>query len=417
VTGRADAAAIDASDPLRPFRDRFLIGDPDLVYLNGNSLGRPLASTEARLVAAIRNEWATELVRGWERWIDIAVEVGDRIAANIVGANPGEVLVADSVTVNLHKLATAAVDASPGRRVIVTDRDNFPTDRYVLEGIAGRAGATIRWVETDPVEGPDVDRIAAALDADVALVCLSHVSFKSGAVADVEDITDAAHRAGARMLWDLSHSAGALPIDLDASGADLAVGCTYKYLNGGPGAPAFLYVRADQQSQLKSSIWGWFGQRDQFAMGPTYEPAETIMRFAAGTTPVLGVLAVDEGVRMIAEAGIAALREKSIALTSLLVELADEWLAPLGFEVRSPRNPGRRGGHVALTHPDAAAISVVLRQHGVVADFRPPDSIRLAPTPLDTRFVDVWDGLDRLRALVEGGEHHRSVPAAAPRVT
>jgi kynureninase len=255
-------------------------------------------------------------------------------------------------------------------------------------------------VRSDPIEGPSADVISAALDDDVALLSLSHVAYRSGALADLPAITQLAHDAGALTLWDLSHSVGSVPVGLGTSGADLAVGCTYKYVNGGPGAPAFTYVRTELQHELRQPIWGWFGQRDQFAMGHGYDPADGISRWLSGTPSILGLVAVDEGVQLLADAGIDRLRAKGMALTTYLIELADEWLAPFGFSVASPRDPARRGSHVSLSHPDAEPITAALIADGVVPDFRAPDRLRLGPAPLSTRFTDVWDALDRVRSVV-----------------
>ena len=340
----------------------------------------------------------------WLDWIDLPLEVGDALAP-VVGAQAGEVLVADSTTVNLYKLAHAALDVRKG--AIVARAGDFPTDRYVLQGLAVARGRDLRLV----------DDVAAALAPPVALLCLSHVDYRTGALEDVPAMTAAAHRAGALALWDLSHSAGAVPVELTASGADLAVGCTYKYLNAGPGSPAYLWVRSELLPTLRSPIWGWFGQRDQFAMGPEYDPVDGIGRFLAGTPPVLGLAAVEEGAALIAEAGIQRLRDKSVALTSLVVALHDAWLAPLGFELGTPRDPDRRGAHVSLRHPDAWRICRALIEHAdVVPDFRRPDSIRYGLPPIYTRFVDAWDAVDRLRRLVEGGVHLQ-VEAGTARVT
>jgi kynureninase len=392
---RAGAEALDAADPLAAFRERFVLesdGD-DRIYLDGNSLGRLPQATATR-IAALVEEWGERLVGAWPDWIELPVRVGDQLAQGVLGARPGEVLVCDSTTVNLYKLAHAALTARPQRRAIVADPDDFPTDRYVLEGVAASRGLELRWLSEPELED------------DVALVVLSHVSYRSGALADVAAITAAAHEAGALVLWDLSHSAGAVPIELDAWDVDLAVGCTYKYLNAGPGSPAFLYVRSTLQPELRSPIQGWFGQRDQFRMGPRYEPAEGIERFHAGTPPVLGLAAVEVGTSLVAEAGPRRLREKSIALTGLLIELHDARLAPLGFDLGTPRDPERRGSHVSLRHPDAWRITRALieRAH-VVPDFRGPDSVRLGVPPLYTRFVDVWDAVERLVRLVEAGGH------------
>jgi kynureninase len=317
----------------------------------------------------------------------------------LLGAAPGQVVVADSTSVNLFKLGWAACEARTGRSRIVTDAGNFPTDRYVLEGIAHARGLTLDLVA-------DVVAAEAAIDDQTALVSLSHVDYRSAAIADVAALTAAAHDAGALVLWDLAHSAGAVPVTLDAWDVDLAVGCTYKYLNAGPGAPAFLYVRADLQGELRQPIWGWFGQREQFAMGAGYDPLPGVERFQVGTPSIPGTVLVDEGVALLAEAGIDRIRTKSVALTSLLVDLVDAWLTPLGFMLSSPRDPARRGSHVSIAHPDGYRICRALIEQGrVVPDFRAPDRIRCGLSPLTTRFVDVWDAMDRLRSLVEAGAH------------
>jgi len=387
-----------------------VVADPDLLYLDGNSLGRLTHRARRRLVETVEGEWGGGLVGSWEQWIDLPRRVGDAIARHLVGAEPGEVVVGDSTTVCLYKAAEAAVAARPEARALVTDDDNFPTDRYVLEGVAARHGLEYREVASDPVDGPDAAAVAGALDG-AALLCLSHVAYRSGALADLAGLTGLAHDHGALALWDLSHSVGAVPVDLAGAGADLAVGCTYKYLNGGPGAPAFSYVRRDRQAELRQPVWGWFGRRDQFAMGSGYDAADGIDAWLSGTPAVLGLVGVEEGVALLAEAGIDRLRAKGMALTSLVVDLADAWLAPLGFTLASPRRPEQRGSHVALAHPDAGRIARALRERaGVVPDFRAPDRIRLGPAPIASRFVDVWDALDRLRRLVERGEHEALGP-------
>ena len=403
LTRLSHAVALDAADPLAELRDRFVVADPEIVYLDGNSLGRLPRATGAALTDVVSREWGEELVRGWQHWVSLPTRVGDRIGVEILGARPGEVIVADSTTVNFYKLADAAVAARPGRRTIVTDRDNFPTDRYVLEGIAKARGRFIRWLDGDPILGPTPTAIASALDDDVALLTLSHVNYRSAAIADMAAITRLAHDAGALALWDLSHSAGALPIDLEGSGADLAVGCTYKYLNGGPGAPAFLYVRAALQPVLESPIWGWFGRDDPFAMAQGYEPQPGMGRWLAGTPPVIALTAVDAGVALVAEAGVDRIRAKAMALTAYAVALHDAWLEPLGCRLGSPRDAATRGAHVAIRHPDAAPLCERLIAAGVIPDFRAPDSIRFGMSPLTTSFVDVHRGLERLRTLLEGG--------------
>jgi kynureninase len=415
---RARAEALDAADPLAGFRERFVVEDPDLIYLDGNSLGRLPAAARDRMHALI-DEWGSRLVTGWSDWIDLPRRAGD-VLAELVGAGPGEVIVSDSTTVNLYKLCGAELDHrrfAPAR-ALVTDRQNFPTDRYVLEGLAAERGVELRLIDTDPIDGPRPEDVEAACrDGDVAVVVLSHVAYRSGALADMAAIEAVARRLDATVVWDLCHSAGSVPIDLRGAGAALAVGCTYKYLNAGPGAPAFLYVAQERQHALRSPIWGWFGQREQFAMERSYEPEDDIRRFLTGTPTILAVAAVEAGAGITAEAGMAALREKSVAQTELLIELHDAWLAPLGFTLGTPRDQARRGSHVALCHVDAWPICrALIERANVIPDFRGPDAIRLGVAPLYTRFVDVWDAMDRLRQLVEAGEH-RLVDASPARVT
>ena len=382
-------------------RDRFHFGAADAagrIYLDGNSLGRlPLATREA--LRDHVDDWGERLVSGWADWIELARDAGDLLATGVLGARPGEVVVCDSVTVNLFKLAAATTGPIAARP------DDFPTDRYVLAGL-GR--------EVRPLRDATPEAVAEA--GDVGLVVLSHVDYRSGARADLAAVTAAAHAQGARILWDLSHSAGVLPADLAAAGADLAVGCSYKYLNAGPGAPAFLYVREDLIERLRSPIQGWFGQSDQFVMERPYDPAPGIERFMAGTPPIAGLIAVREGAALVAEAGVAELAAQAAALTDRLITLADERLAPLGFTVGSPREAARRGAHVALRHPDAWRITRALAAAGVVGDFRPPDILRLGVSPLYTRDEDVDDALERLCALVAEGAHERVDPTPA-RVT
>jgi len=405
LTARADAEALDAADPLAGFRDRFALGDGRRIYVDGNSLG-PLAEDARAALDARIDEWRDRLVTGWHDWVEAPAAVGDRLAAAALGASPGQVIVSDSTTVNLYKLAGAALDARPG--AIVADASDFPTDRYVLQGLAERTGRELRMLDADPVAGPQPGEVEAACGGAAALVVLSAVNYRSGAFARMADITAAGHAAGALVLWDLCHAAGAVEVDLDAVGADLAVGCTYKYLNAGPGSPAFLYVRSELQNELRSPIWGWFSQEDQFAMGPAYRPIAGISRFLAGTPPIVALAAVDAGAAMLAEAGLAAVRAKAARLTSLAVDLHHERLASLGFSLGTPREAERRGAHVSFRHLDAWRICrALIESADVIPDFRAPDSIRFGLAPLYTRYVDVFDAIDRLARIVESGEHER----------
>jgi len=390
--GRDEALERDRADPLASFRDRFVIADPGLVYLDANSLGRLPRSTQERLQDAVAHGWGERLIRGWfEEWLELPTSVGDLIGS-LVGAAAGQVLVADSTTVCLYKLASAALDRAGGRTEIVIARDEFPTDRYVLEGLAEARGLGLRWIES-------ADEVVSALGPKTALVVLSHVNYRSAVVAPLDEITALAHDAGALVLWDLCHSAGVLPVGLDAAGADLAVGCTYKYLNAGPGAPAFLYVRRDLQDELRQPIWGWFGRREQFRMSHGYEPANGISAWLSGTPNVLALKAVEAGAELVAEAGVEAIAAKARALTDYIVELHDERLAPLDFTLGSPREAERRGAHVSVCRDDAEALCHALAERGVITDFRMPNAIRLGCAPLSTSYAEARDGVDRLVEL------------------
>ncbi len=413
---RSYAESLDSADALALFRDRFVHDDPERIYLDGNSLGQLPVRTQARIAEVVDQDWGVGLVRSWERWIDLPRQAGDMLGEHLLGAAAGQVLVCDSVTVNLYKLAWAALDAQPGRDVLVTDDDNFPTDRYVLAGVAAQRGCELRLIHTDIDSGVSEQALADALDERTALVSLSHVAYRSGALADMAALTRLIHGSGAMALWDLCHSAGAVPVQLDACAADLAIGCTYKYLNAGPGAPGFSYVRAGLQPRLRQPIWGWFGQREQFAMGPSYDPAPGIDSFLTGTPNVIGTVAVEEGARLLGEAGIEQLRQKSTLLTGYLIYLADQWLAEYGFELASPRDDGRRGGHVTLQHPDAWQISQALIRAKVIVDYRTPDRVRLGPVPISTSFSQVWDAVDRLRQIA-ADKSYADIPAEPSRVT
>jgi kynureninase len=395
------ARALDAADPLAGFRDRFAMPDPSLVYLDGNSLGRPpIAALDA--VAGAGRKWSEALIRGWtdEAWLDYPLRVGDRLATAVLGASAGEVAVTDSTTVNLYRLAVAALEARRPRRVVVIERWEFPTDRYVVEGLARERDLEIRWIEGDPVEGLSTSDVARALDVDVALVVLSAVNYRSAAIVDIAAVTSAARDAGALVIWDLSHAGGSIPVELGANRVDLAVGCTYKYLNGGPGAPAYLYVRRELQEELRPPIQGWFAQCDQFEMGPRFERRAGIAGWLVGTPGVLGLAAAEAAIELSAEAGIDRIRAKAIDLTEYALELFDAWLAPLGFTLGSPRDPRRRGAHVSIRHPKAERLTQALIERKVIPDFRAPDSIRLGLSPLTTSFEDVHRGLAALRDLV-----------------
>jgi len=403
----APAAALDAADPLARFRGRFLdpAGENIVAYLDGNSLGRPLAGTPEKLAAFIGTEWGGRLIRRWdESWMQEPLRLGDRLGEVILGAGPGQTVVADSTSVMLYKLLRAALDASPGRDEIVVDRDNFPTDRFLVEGIAAERGARIRWIEPDPKAGVRPGDVTAAVGPSTAVVVLSHVAYRSGFLADAAAVTGAAHDAGALVLWDLCHAAGAVPVRLDEWGADLAVGCTYKYLNGGPGAPAFGYVRTGLQQRLQQPLWGWMGADDPFGMSAHYRPAGDVRRFLTGTPPILAMQPLKHMVELIAEAGMDAVRAKSVLLTERAIALTEELLVPLGVELSSPRDPAERGSHVTIDHPRFRDVVALLWERGVIPDFRPPHGLRIGLSPLSTSFAELQAGMEAIReALLELG--------------
>ena len=405
----ARATELDAADPLAAYRDRFfgtsgtdaqLRGMP-LAYFDGNSLGRPARAAIERIESVLRNEWGTRLIRSWdEGWMDFPYELGDKIGRVALGAAPGQTFVGDSTSVILYKLARAAVDAQlrddPARTEIVADSDNFPTDRYLLDGIAAERGMTLRWIAADPESGVTLEQVREVVSERTALVLLSHVAYRSGFMADGPGITAAAHDAGALVLWDLSHSVGSVVVELDAWGADLASGCSYKYLCGGPGAPAFGYVASRHLERLDQPIQGWMGTADVFAMGPRYEAGPGIRRFLTGTPPVLGMLAMEPVLDMIGEVSIEAIRAKSVLLTEFVIDFADAHLAPLGVTLASPRDSSRRGGHVTLNHPRMKQVTAELWEQDVIPDYRDPGGLRIGLSPLTTSFAEVITGMTRV---------------------
>jgi kynureninase len=399
-----DARRLDATDPLRDFRDRFVVDAADPVaYLDGNSLGRPPKDTLERLRRVLDEEWAGWLIRGWSRtWTDLPTTVGNQLGEVVLGAEAGQTVVADSTSVNLFKLLHAACGLRPERREIVIDDTNFPTDRYLVDAVAAQRGLTVRWLTPDPMEGVGAELLASVVGPATAVVVLCQVDYRSGALADLPGLTGLVHDAGAVVVWDLCHSAGIVPIELDAAGVDFAVGCTYKYLNAGPGAPAFLYVAARHLPEVRQPITGWFGAEDVYAMAPTYVPGHGARRMLSGTPNILGLVAVEEGVRVVAEAGLDRIRAKGVGLTDFVTRLCDAWLTPAGAEVVSPRESRRRGSHVTVRHSDARAVTERLIDKGVIPDFRNPDLIRLGLSPLTTSYVEAWTGLDVLRGIICG---------------
>ena len=397
------AADLDRADPLAAYRSRFVGAESPLVYFDGNSLGRPLTVTGPRLASFVEGEWGGRLIRGWdERWLDLPTTIGDELARTCLGAAAGQTVVGDSTTVLLYKAMWAGLEARPGRSEIVIDTDNFPTDRYVAAALAEQRGVSLRWIEVDTSAGVTPEQLAAVVGPQTALVVLSQVAYRSAWLADAEELTRIAHDAGALVLWDLCHSAGAVPIELDAWEVDLAVGCSYKYLNGGPGSPAFVYAAARLHDQLRQPVTGWIGHSDPFLMGPAHEPAPGIRRMLSGTPPVIGMLAMQDMLALLGEVGIDAVRAKSVGLTAYAVELGEQLLAPLGVTLASPRDADRRGGHVTLHHPAMREATARLWEQDVIPDYRDPGGLRLGLSPLSTSYAEVETGLHRIRDVLLG---------------
>ncbi|MGA8045028.1 MAG: aminotransferase class V-fold PLP-dependent enzyme [Dermatophilaceae bacterium] len=399
------AAALDADDEIAFTRDRFVPAGsgPSAVqaYLDGNSLGRPLRATQRRINELIEGAWGTRLIRSWdEEWMELPLALGDRIGEVVLGAAPGQTFVGDSTTVILYKIIRAAVAADPGRTRIVLDTENFPTDRYVAEGIAAETGAELVWIEPEPTEGVTADQVASVVDERTALVVVSHVAYKSAWIADLAEITRATHEAGALVLSDTCHSGGVVREDVDATGIDLAVGCSYKFLNGGPGAPAYGYVATRHQGRLRQPIQGWMGHAEPFRMGPGYRASPGMRHFISGTPPVLGMVGIADTVDLIEEAGLDRIRAKAVALTRFVIDAVDSELAPFGVGVASPRADDRRGAHVTITHPRSRELCAELWSRDVVPDFREPDGIRLGLAPLSTSFAEVATALDVIAGLL-----------------
>ncbi|MFI5121020.1 MAG: kynureninase [Thermoanaerobaculia bacterium] len=407
---REEARSRDRDDPLARFRDEFVFDEGGPLYLDGNSLGRLPKRTVPSVERTVRAEWGARLVRGWnEGWMDAPRRVGDKLA-RVLGASPGEVAVSDATSVNLFKLAVAALRARPGRKTIVTDALNFPSDLYVLSGAADLLGGERRVAVVTARDGiaKDTADLDAAITEDTALVSLSHVAYRSGFLHDMAAVTALAHAAGALVLWDVSHSAGVVPIDLEASGADLAVGCTYKYLNGGPGSPAFLFVRRSLQQALGNPIPGWLSRHEPFSFHESYEPARDLSRFLVGTPPILSLAAAEAGVDLALEAGLSRAREKSVAQGEFLVRLWEAFLEPGGVTLRSPRDASRRGSHVSFGHPEGFAIDrALIEEMNVIPDFRPPDVVRFGFAPLYTRYEDLYEAADRFRRVLDEGRWRR----------
>ena len=406
ITDREYALELDRNDPLAHFRSRFVITDPDMCYLDGNSLGRLPHSTVIAVNEYMTQEWGREVVTGWSHWVDEAQPIGDLIGRSALGAGPGQMLACDTTSVNFYQLALAAINARPGRKTIITDAANFPTDRYILEGIAKQLGLNLVIIDNESAGSADCERITPEilekyLSDDVALVTLEVIQYRSGARNEIKSLTDLTRKYGALLLWDASHAVGAIEMNLDANGADLVVGCTYKYGNSGPGSPAWLYVSKRIQKELQVPIQGWFSQGDQFGMGPVFERAEGIRGYQIASPSLMGLRCVKSAFEIIEEAGIDAIASKAAIGTQMMIDLYDAWLADLGITLLTSRNAKERGGHITLGHPDAARICIALRQFAnVIPDYRTPNSIRLAISPLPTSYVEVWDGFQRIRDLV-----------------
>jgi len=413
------AKQLDSLDPLASYREQFVITDPDLIYLDGNSLGMMPKVAQERAKQVVEEQWGHDLIRGWNKgWWDAPQRVGDKIG-KLIGADAGQVIVTDTVSSNLFKLATAALTHQPNKKRIITDTFNFPSDLYILQGIknlfsnGGRVDGDalspsyrdheiLRITPTDNDVTPNIAELESAINENTAIVTLSHVVFKSGYIYDMRAVTELAHERGALVLWDLSHSVGSVPIELDHCNADLAIGCTYKYLNGGPGAPAFLYVNKKIQDKLTSPIWGWWGQKNPFDFGLDYEPADGVQRFLVGTQPMISLLTMEAGIEPTLQAGMDSIRAKSILMTDYASFLTDSWLAPLGFSLGSPRDSAKRGSHISIRHADGYRINrALIEEMNVIPDFREPDNIRLGFSSLYTSFVEIREGFDRIKRVIE----------------
>lgn len=408
---REDAAQLDARDALARYKNEFVIADADVCYLDGNSLGRLPKRTLEVINGFLVDEWGSKIVDGWADWIDEATRSGDLIGRTALGAAPGQVLACDTTSVNFYQLCAAAIKARPGRTKIITDLANFPTDRYILQGLAQEYGLELVMIDNESPNEAEHERItpeilARYLDESVALVSLQVIHYRSGARSDIRALTDLVRSFGALLVWDASHAVGAISMDFDENGVDLAVGCTYKYGNSGPGAPAWLYVRKERQSEFRVPIQGWFAQSDQFAMGPYFERSEQMRGFQIASPSIIGLRAINTAFSMIGEAGIEAIEAKARTGTTMMIDLFDQWLAPLGFELNTPRDPAHRGGHISLWHEEAKRISAALRKfRKVIPDYRVPNQIRVAISPLATSYVEVFDGFERIRESVTKKEY------------
>ena len=413
ITDRQFAVDLDAKDPLAKYREQFVITDPTMCYLDGNSLGRLPKQTIKVINDFLIDDWGAKVVEGWNDWIDQAQVTGDLIGRASLGAASGQVLACDTTSVNFYQLVGGALAARPGRKTIIVDAANFPTDRYILQGLAKTHGLKLITIDNESPGSAEHERITPEilekyLSDDVAFVTLEVIQYRSGARTDIKAITDLARKYGALTIWDASHAVGAIEMNFDANGVDLAVGCTYKYGNSGPGAPAWLYVAKRIQKELQTPIQGWFAQSNQFEMGSTFEKSGDIRGFQIASPSLIGLKSIQSAFGMIEEAGIDAIAAKCAQGTEMMIGLYDAWLADLGFTLNTSRNPKERGGHISLVHPEAKRISVALRQFAnVIPDYRVPDSIRLAIAPLPTSYLEVWDGFQRIRDLVSTQQYEK----------
>jgi kynureninase len=398
MTTRSDCLALDASDPLAPLRARFVL-PPGVIYLDGNSLGARPRSSAARAAQVIEAEWGNDLIRSWNTagWFELPKRLGNRLAP-LIGAADGEVVVTDTTSINLFKALAAAVhlQKDSGRRVIVSERENFPTDLYMAEGLA-------RWLDDGyQLKLVDsLDEIIEAVDADTAVLMLTHVNYRSGHLHDMPALTAHAHAQGALTVWDLAHSAGAVPVDLNGAGADFAVGCTYKYFNGGPGSPAFIWVPKRHQAGFTHPLTGWWGHAAPFAMAPGFAPVEGIGRALCGTQPIVSLALVECGLEVFEETSMAAIRAKSLALTDLFIELVEARCGAHPLTLATPRQHAARGSHVSFGHPHGFAVMQALIERGVIGDYREPGLMRFGFTPLYTSYLDIWDAVEILRQILD----------------
>lgn len=414
-TDREYALQLDAEDPLAKYRELFLIADADLCYLDGNSLGRLPKATVEVVNQFLLTEWGPQVVNGWSEWIDEAEITGNLIGRAALGAAVGQVLACDTTSVNFYQLVGAALAGRPGRKTIITDKGNFPTDRYILQGLAERHGLNL--IEIDNGAGSAIineritpEALEPYLSEDVALVTFQVIQYRSGARNDVKALTELARKYGALTVWDASHAVGALNLDVDVNGVDLMVGCTYKYGNSGPGSPAWLYISRKIQEELKVPIQGWFAQRDQFAMGEFFHKNDGMRGFQIASPSIIGLRCINTAFGMIEEATIETIEKKCALGTELMIALFDEWLVELGFILNTPRLAKERGGHISLEHPEAKRISIALRQLcKVIPDYREPNSIRLAISPLTTSYIELWEGFARLRELTKSKGYENSI--------